>query len=1850
MKARYFILVAVLACFTMITCINPLNSIGSGEGTIILTLPARNIVPVSQSPQSQAFVSRSNNTINDLSFEITFTGPGGQIITRTAGYGDTVTISVALGTWEVTIASYDNGELCVVGTNKVTVKSKQKNTVEVKLAIAKTDFIDTYLSSTSVGDTPESPVDLSLAIQLSDSNWIDVLNTIENSSKQYFALDLSACTRSDDNSGGGLWQDGTFDPRTSTTAGTEKIVSLVLPEAADSVAADPLGDLGNGTFSSFTNLYKVNTGNGVTTIGMQAFPGWKVTRLTSLTLGNNVTSIGDKAFCDNLLTSLTIPESVISIGIYTFGGNQLTSVTIPNSVTSIGEDAFQDDLLTSVTIPNSITSIEGGAFSFNQLTSVTIPDSVTSIGDYAFQNNQLTSVTIPNNVTTIGNNAFSGNKLTSVTIADSVTSIGDCAFQNNQLTSVIFKGSGIITFSESVFDFGGLPTEYAANGAGTYTWDGSNWIYNWNLDFNSNLSSIASYLAAQSSGNSVNAAIDLSLNIQLTEATWKEILLIFANSGKYINLNLSTCTRSDNAGDSAGLLPDGTFAPRIGTTGITAGMSMIVSLVLPEAGNSIAAIDVYNSIEPGTFYGFTNLRILNTGNGITTIGDSAFNQSNLTSIIFGANVTTIRDYAFASNQLTSVTIPSNITSIGDGAFSYNKLTSVIIPDSVTTIGNDVFSGNSLTSVNIPNNVIYLGDGAFSHNKLISVTIPNSVTTIGNLAFYANQLTSVTIPNSVTTIGDSAFYVNQLTSVTIPNSVTTIGNSAFANNQLTSVNIPNSVTTIGDSAFSRNQLTSVNIPNSVTSIGSRAFYYNNQLTIVTFEGNNVSTFGTAPFDYGNLPAAYTLNGAETYTWDGSAWIWVPSTNLGAIASYLLAQSGGTTIQTAIDLSLNLQLTAIIWKGILTDIGSVGKYVNLDLSACTRSGDYLNSGGLLIDGTFDPRTTTTAGMDKIVSLVLPDAAVSIAADYTYNGTFINFINLRTLNTGNGITTIGDYAFYGCNQLTNVIIGRDNVAVYTNAFNSYLYSYGAGTYFWDGNDWRLVFNDIISYLTAQSGGNTIETAVDLSVSPQLTGIDIYAVFNSIGVVGKYVNLDLSACARSDNGYYNLPSFLLPNGTIQGVTSDIGMDKIVSLVLPGAADSISDDYWRYFQYYFTNLRKLNTGNGITTIGSYAFYDCQLTDLIIGNNVTTIGDSAFYGNQLTSLTLGNNVKIIGDSAFCGNQLTSVSIPNNVTNIGYCAFNSNQLTNLIIGNSVVSIGDSAFGGNLLTSVVITNSVNSIGIGAFNYNQLITLSIPSNVKSIGDSAFDGNPLTSIIFEGNDIKIGSNAFNKDFYYGFNGAGTNNWENGNWHYIFSDIISYLAAQSGGNTIATAINLPVSYQLTEANWDSILNTIGTAGKFVNLDLSACTRSTNVTEKIGLLPNGTFNLNYLITGGMDKIVSLNLPEAADNLPDDQSGFIHYYYTNLRKLNTSNGIKTIGSYVFYGCQLTDLIIGNSVVSIGDFAFENNQLTNLILGNNVLSIGSATFYNNQLSDLAIPNSVVTIGNSAFTGNPLTSIIFEGNNAKQTYAFDYDFDYKYNGVGTYILDNGQWHCIFSDIISDLTSQSSGNTIESALNLSVNQQLNGAAWDGILYAINIADKYVNLDLSACTRSTNATDIFGLLLNGTINLNNFDLYGMDKIVSLVLPDAADSIPANNSGAGNFYNFINLHKLNTSNGITTIGGYAFYNCQLTDLIIGNNVTTIGSLSFYGNQLTNLTLGNNVQTIGDWAFIGNQLTSLTISNSVITIRDLAFQNNPLTSVTFEGDGVTIGSSVFDYGDLPTAYAAYGAGTYTWDGSNWNWTP
>ena len=96
-------------------------------------------------------------------------------------------------------------------------------------------------------------------------------------------------------------------------------------------------------------------------------------------------------------------------------------------------------------------------------------------------------------------------------------------------------------------------------------------------------------------------------------------------------------------------------------------------------------------------------------------------------------------------------------------------------------------------------------------------------------------------------------------------------------------------------------------------------------------------------------------------------------------------------------------------------------------------------------------------------------------------------------------------------------------------------------------------------------------------------------------------------------------------------------------------------------------------------------------------------------------------------------------------------------------------------------------------------------------------------------------------------------------------------------------------------------------------------------------------------------------------------------------------------------------------------------------------------------------------------------------------------------------------------------------------------------------------------------------------------------------------------------------NSVTSIGGYAFYDCiEIISIEIPNTIKEIGMYAFENcTGLTSITIPNSVTSIGKGMFLGcSGLKSITIGNGVTKIDEQMFSNcTGLTSIAI-GSGIT----------------------------------
>ena len=369
-----------------------------------------------------------------------------------------------------------------------------------------------------------------------------------------------------------------------------------------------------------------------------------------------------------------------------------------------------------------------------------------------------------------------------------------------------------------------------------------------------------------------------------------------------------------------------------------------------------------------------------------------------------------------------------------------------------------------------------------------------------------------------------------------------------------------------------------------------------------------------------------------------------------------------------------------------------------------------------------------------------------------------SIKTIVINDGVTTIGDYAFDGCDNLTTVTIPDSVTTIGWSAFG-------------DCDSLTTVtIPDSVTTIGQRAFGDC-DSLTSVTIPDSVTYIGNYA----FGGCTRLTNITVD----SDNKYYSSDEYgvLFNKNKTTLIQYPIGNTR-ESYTIPDSVTTIGD----YAFYYCDSLTSVTIGDGVTSIGYVAFCSCNsLTSVTIGDGVTSIGYAAFYDcDSLTSVTIPDSVTTIGDAAFlnCDN-LTSVTIGNSVTTIGdsafqYCKrltsitvdsdnkyfsndeygvlFNKNKTTliqypigntreSYTIPDSVTTIGDYAFYYcDSLTSVTIGDGVTSIGYAAFrDCDSLTSVTIPESVTTIGDSAFyNCSSLTSVTIPESVTTIGYSAF--------------------------------------------------------------------------------------------------------------------------------------------------------------------------------------------------------------------------------------------------------------------------------------------------------------------------------------------------------------------------------------------------------------------------------------------------------------------------------------------------------------------------------
>ncbi|MBQ3192467.1 MAG: leucine-rich repeat protein [Oscillospiraceae bacterium] len=716
-------------------------------------------------------------------------------------------------------------------------------------------------------------------------------------------------------------------------------------------------------------------------------------------------------------------------------------------------DPYRDGVKT-ITLSEGITAVGRRAFVFcKNCTQVNLPSTLRVIREYGFNNlRALTQITLPEGLTQLDFCAFSEcAALKSITIPGSVRTFGSSIFSNcPSLESVTFA-EGMTRIPDSMF---------------------------------SNASSLK------------------EVNFPSTLVEIGDTAFIWCNGLQEVTIPASVTSLGDSA------------------FGSCQGMQNI----FVEEGNPIVKdIDgVLFSKDGKTLLTFPAGRrgTYTVPDGVTTI-DGAFTRAKyITDVIIPDSVTVLGGYSFTwCDGLTNVTIGPNVVSTGEQCFGFcaNLRTATFLGET-TSVGNSCFSNcKQLTSVTLPARATSIGYSAFYEcNRLTNINIPETVHSIGSGCFQdCDRLTKVVVPANVGLIDYCMFYeCPQLTQLEILGNIGKIDRHAVSGcTQLRFLRLGGTLGTVHSNAFENtDNLTAIyldhpSMASRITSVNSYNGMVNDARSIaVAWNAPAVSSYITNNYPYMQTVVynqrMYKLYSDHSCSWqlaDFSNGVGTRSCTIcGARYQYHYGSHtyvATVTEPTCTERGYTLH-TCTICGSCYQDsyVNALGHHYQNDY--CTRCGEKdvlasgwcgwdlyweLNhSGRLRLEGSdymedysagnapwypYRDQITTVEfatwgypttigdyafyGCENLTTVTLPENLI-----YVGNSAFRDCSTLQDVNLGQGLTNIEDYAFYGCSSLTQIDIPETVSEIGPSAFencsglnvvilHSGLYQIGAGAF---------------------------------------------------------------------------------------------------------------------------------------------------------------------------------------------------------------------------------------------------------------------------------------------------------------------------------------------------------------------------------------------------------------------------------------------------------------------------------------------------------------------------------------------------------------------------------------------------------------------------------------------------------------------------------------------------------------------------------------------------------------------------------------------------------------------------------------
>lgn len=607
------------------------------------------------------------------------------------------------------------------------------------------------------------------------------------------------------------------------------------------------------------------------------------------------------------------------------------------------------------------------------------------------------------------------------------------------------------------------------------------------------------------------------------------------------------------------------------------------------------------------------------------------------------------------------------------------------------------------------------------------------------------------------------------------------------------------------------------------------------------------------------------------------------------------------------------------------------------------------------------------------------------------------------------------------------------------------------------------------------------------------------------------------------------------------------------------------YFKYT-DNIRSVEIGEGITSIGSCAFYRCvNLASAVIPEGVTTLGDSAFSAcRSLKEIYIPSTVEKIGTrtfSWFVGLEKITVSENNPVFHSdGNCIIETATKTLLTGCNtsviptdgSVTAIGDNAFSGcNGLSSIVIPDCITSIGECPFVFcNSNLTVIFPMDSASYIHDV-QSNYYNNCFIDTTTKKL--IAICENSVIPTNGSVTS---------IGERALSYVPELPSIN-IPSAVTQIDAGAFSGSSFEKVFFLSSDVAIDDGADIPASTviygDAGSTAESYAQAHGNTF-AKGLYSGSVntiewriydDRVMLLSGTGSTGNYNNSKRPWAEYE-DSFSDVVVGEGITKLGDRTFYAYKkvLKSITLPNTLEYIGASVFSDcTALTEIKLPNNSLrSLGNSAFGGcTGIKHFHIPSTVWSMHNS-----------FSGCTGIETITVDWMSTYYRAEDGIlYNLDKSEILFVYSLDGTTLTIPKTARNIQSSA----------------------LDLCTELERFECEEgSTYYTAADGVLYANTSQGKMLAMAPKKLAGKLVVPDDVTIVRQNA-----FNSCTLLTEVQLSASLTKIDGATFRFCSsLAKINIPESVTYIGQRAFEGcSSLPEvLTITKSVKYIGEYAFNG----------------------------------------------------------------------